>query len=97
MTRKHKFHNKSASYFVSFARVYWLDIFISQAYFSILEESVSYCSAEKGMEVFAFCFMPSHACTERSRSIYFVFRTYQEDPSGLLRNFKGYTARKLIK
>ncbi|NKI26630.1 transposase [Arenibacter sp. 6A1] len=89
MTRKYKFHNKSAAYFVSFATVYWLDIFIRQDYFSILEESVAFCRAEKGMEVFAYCFMPSH--------IHFVFRSDQEDPSGLLRDFKGYTARKLIK
>jgi len=41
--------------------------------------------------------MPSHACTERSRSIHFVFRSDQKDPSGLLRDFKGYTTRKLIK
>ena len=41
------------------------------------------------MEVFAYCFMPSH--------VHFVFRSGNEDPSGLLRDFKGYTARKLIK
>jgi len=32
--------------------------------------------------------MPSH--------VHFVFRSDNEDPSGLLRDFKGYTARKLI-
>ena len=26
----------------------------------ILEESIEYCRAEKGMEVFVYCFMPSH-------------------------------------
>ena len=41
------------------------------------------------MEVFAYCFMPSH--------IHLIFRSNEEDPSGLLRDFKGYTARKLIK
>lgn len=41
------------------------------------------------MEVFAYCFMPSH--------VHFVFRSDNEDPSGLLRDFKGFTARKLIK
>jgi len=33
--------------------------------------------------------MPSH--------VHFIFRSANEDPSGLLRDFKGYTARKLIK
>ena len=41
------------------------------------------------MEVFAYCFMPSH--------IHLIFRSNEEDPSGLLRDFKGFTARKLIK
>jgi REP element-mobilizing transposase RayT len=34
-------------------------------------------------------FLPSH--------VHFVFRSDNEEPSGLLRDFKGYTARKLIK
>lgn len=89
MSRKHKFQNPTAAYFVSFATVYWLDVFTRQVYFSILEEAVAYCRAEKGMEVFAYCFMPSH--------VHFVFRSDHEDPSGLLRDFKGFTARKLIK
>jgi len=41
------------------------------------------------MEVFAYCFMPSH--------IHLVFRSDKEDPSGLLRDFKGFTSRRLIK
>ena len=40
------------------------------------------------MEVFAYCFLPSH--------IHLIFRSAKEDPSGLLRDFKGYTARKII-
>jgi len=89
MSRKYKFQNPTAAYFVSFATVYWLDVFTRQEYFSILEEAVTYCRAEKGMEVLAYCFMPSH--------VHFVFRSVHEDPSGLLRDFKGFTARKLIK
>ena len=41
--------------------------------------------------------MPSHACPEHSRRVHFVFRSDHEDPSGLLRDFKGFTARKSIK
>ncbi|WP_455432236.1 transposase [Tenacibaculum salmonis] len=60
MSRKYKFHNESGVYFISFAMVYWLDIFTRQVYFSVLEESINYYRKEKGMEVFAYCFMPSH-------------------------------------
>ncbi|MCJ7466880.1 MAG: transposase [Maribacter sp.] len=89
MSRKYKFKNPNAAYFVSFATVYWLDVFTRQAYFSILEKSISNCRAKKSMEVFAYCFMPSH--------VHLVFRSNIEDPSGLLRDFKGFTARKIIK
>ena len=89
MSRKYKFHNESAVYFISFAAVYWLDIFTRQVYFNVLEESIEYCRKEKGMEVFAYCFMPSH--------VHLIFRSSNEDPSGLIIDFKGFTARKLIK
>ena len=48
MSRKHKFHNPTAAYFVSFATVYWVDVFTRQECFNILEESIDYCRREKG-------------------------------------------------
>jgi REP element-mobilizing transposase RayT len=89
MSRKYKFKNPVAAYFVSFATVYWIDVFTRQVYFSILAETVTYCRAKKGMEVFAYCFMPNH--------VHLIFRSNLEDPSGLLRDYKGFTARKIIK
>ncbi len=50
--------------------------------------SIDYCRREKGMEVYAYCFMPSH--------VHFVFRSTNDDPSGLIRDFKGYTSRKIM-
>ena len=88
MSRKYKFHNQSAAYFISFATVYWIDVFTRQLYFSVLEQSIDYCRAEKGMEVYAYCFMPGH--------IHIIFRSSKGDPSGLLRDFKGHTSKKLI-
>ncbi len=41
------------------------------------------------MEIFAYCFMPSH--------VHLIFRSADEDPSGLIRDFKDYTARQLIR
>lgn len=89
MSRNYKFHNKVSAYFVSFATVYWIDVFTRQIYLGILEESMQYCRKEKGMEVYAYCFMPSH--------VHFVFRSMNKDPSGLLRDFKKYTSKKLLK
>ena len=89
MSRKYKFRNPTAAYFVSFATVYWMDIFTRQVYFSILENAVEHCRKEKGLEVFAYCFMPNH--------VHMVFRSEKDDPSGLLRDLKGFTEKKIIK
>ncbi len=88
MSRNYKFHNKSGLYFVSFATVNWIDVFTRETYFNVLAKSIDYCRKEKGMELYAYCFMSSH--------IHLIFRSAHEDPSGLIRDFKKHTARKLI-
>ncbi|QCX00766.1 transposase [Aggregatimonas sangjinii] len=88
MSRKYKFHNPTAPYFVSFATVNWIDVFTREVYLKILVDSIAYCRKHKGMELFAYCFMPSH--------IHFIFRDSSEDPTGLLRDFKKHTAKKVL-
>ena len=77
MSRKYKFHNPSAAYFVSFATVYWIDVFTRELYLNILVKSVAFCRKHKGMELFAYCFMPSH--------VHLIFRAINENPTELLR------------
>ncbi|PKV48703.1 REP element-mobilizing transposase RayT [Aquimarina sp. MAR_2010_214] len=89
MSRNYKFYNTSGLYFISFATVYWIDVFIREQYLSVLSESITYCRLEKGMEVYAYCFMTSH--------IHLIFRSSNNNPSGLIRDFKGCTSKKLLK
>ena len=88
MSRKYKFHNKEGLYFVSFATVYWIEVFTRQVYLDILAESVAYCRKEKGMELYCYCFMPSH--------VHFIFRSSLGQPSELLRDFKRHTSKKVL-
>ncbi len=88
MRRNYKFHNKSGLYFVSFATVNWLDVFTRQIYFNVLTESINYCRKEEGMELYCYCFMPSH--------VHLIYRSRLEDSSSLLRDFKSYTAKKVM-
>ncbi len=88
MSRNYKFHNNSGLYFVSFATVYWIDVFTRDMYFNILARSIDYCRTEKGMEVYAYCFMPSH--------VHLIFRATNENPTSILRDFKKHTAKELI-
>ena len=52
MSRNYKFHNPEGVYFVSFAVVYWLDVFTRNEYKDIVLDSLSYCQNNKGMEVY---------------------------------------------
>lgn len=88
MSRNYKFHNPSGLYFVSFATVCWVDVFTRQVYFDVLVDSITYCRKSKGMELYAYCFMPNH--------IHLIFRSANEDPAGLVRDFKKFTSKKLI-
>jgi len=89
MSRKYKFRDKKGAYFISFATVNWIDVFTRVEYFDIVIESLDYCRKNKGMEIYGYCIMPSH--------VHLIFRSENEDPSGLIRDFKGFTSRKLLK
>lgn len=89
MSRKYKFGEKTGAYFISFATVYWIDVFTREEYFGAIIESLYYCRKYKSMEIYGYCIMPSH--------IHLIFRSGSGDPSGLIRDFKGFTSKKLLK
>lgn len=89
MSRKYKFHKKEGVYFISFATVYWIDVFIRDIYFTVLIEALDYCRKNKDMHIFGYCVMPSH--------VHLLFRSANGRPSELIRDFKGFTSRSLLK
>jgi REP element-mobilizing transposase RayT len=89
MSRKYKFREKPGAYFISFAVVNWIDVFSRDLYFSCITESLDYCRKNKGMEIYGYCIMTNH--------IHLIFRSSLNDPSGLIRDFKGFTSRKMLK
>lgn len=89
MSRKYKFREANGAYFISFATVYWIDVFTRVDYFDIMIESFDYCRKQKGMELYGYCIMPSH--------VHLIFRSSLGDPSGLIRDLKGFTSKKMLK
>jgi putative transposase len=89
MSRKYKFAEKSGAYFISFSTVNWIDVFTRLDYFDLIIASLEYCRKNKGMEIYGYCIMPSH--------VHLIFRSSNADPSGLIRDFKGFTSRKIMK
>jgi len=89
MSRKHKFHNPTAAYFVSFAVVQWLDVFTRNEYKNILVDSLNYCVKEKGMEIYAWVIMTNH--------VHLIFKSVGErKPEQLLGDFKRFTSKKVV-
>jgi putative transposase len=60
MSRKYKFNNKAGLYFVSFAVINWIDVFVREEYFSIVTESLGFCRINKGMQIYSYRGAKSH-------------------------------------
>ena len=96
MSRKYKFHNPEGLYFVSFATVYWIDVFVREDYFATIADSLDYCRKNKGLngealtegKLYAYCIMTSH--------LHLIFRDENKKPGKLLKEFKMYTSKKLM-
>lgn len=88
MSRNYKFHNPEGLYFISFSTVYWLDIFVRELYSDCIVNNLNYCVAKKGMEIYGWCLMTSH--------IHLIFKSTQQKPEELIRDFKSFTAKELI-
>jgi REP element-mobilizing transposase RayT len=87
MGRKYKFYNPEGIYFVSFATVYWLDIFVRESYFIAFIESLEYSRINKGLELFGYCILPSH--------VHLIIRDRNHNPGKLLKEIKTFTSKKL--
>lgn len=60
MSRKYKFYNSEGLYFVSYAVVYWIDIFVREEYCNIFIDTLKYYQLEDRLELYAYYIMPSH-------------------------------------
>ena len=89
MSRKYKFRDQNATYFVSFATVYWLDIFTRPGYKNILVDAINYCIKNKGLIVYGWGIMTNH--------VHMIIATEDEKLQDIIRDLKGFTSREIIK
>lgn len=89
MSRKYKFLDKEGLYFVSFATVNWVDVFVRDLYSEIIVESLKYCVDNLGMQLYCWCIMPSH--------VHLIYAAGNNDPEIILGRFKEYISKKLTK
>ena len=89
MSRKYKFRDNDKLYFVSFAVVYWIDVFIRNEYRQVLLDSLTYCIEKKGLEVYGYCIMTSH--------VHLIIGSLRQPLPDIMRDFKSHTSTQLRK
>jgi len=89
MGRKYIFHDSRELYFVSFATVNWIDVFTRKLYFEIIVDSLVFCSKNKGLELYAWCIMPSH--------VHLIISSENNILSDIMRDLKRHTSKGLLK
>jgi REP element-mobilizing transposase RayT len=89
MSTKYKAKVPDKAYFITITAVNWIDIFTRKEQKFMLINSLDYCIKNKGLEVYAYCVMPSH--------VHLICRA--DDGlllSDLIRDFKKFTSKKVI-
>jgi REP element-mobilizing transposase RayT len=85
----YKIRNKEGIHFITFAVVEWVDVFTRKEYKDILIESLKHCQKERGLQIYSWCIMSNH--------VHLVISAIQNDTSEILRDFKKFTSKEIIK
>ncbi len=80
--------DQKAVYFVTFTVHQWVDVFTCSIYRDILFDSLKYCQQSKGLRIYAWVLMSNH--------IHLVVSAKDENLSDIIRDFKKYTAKKIV-
>jgi putative transposase len=87
MSTKYKFAKAEGTYFVTFTVVNWIDLFIRNEYKNILLDSWKYCCSEKGLIIYGWCIMTSHA--------HMLVATRKNKLEDIMRDMKKHTSYEL--
>jgi putative transposase len=89
MSETRKANIPFSTYFVTLTVVGWIDVFTRRDYTDEIIKNLKYCQEKKDLEIFAYVVMPSH--------IHLICRRNKGLLSDLLRDFKSYTAKQILK
>jgi len=88
MSEKYKVYDNSSAYFITFTLVEWIRLFHIPTYANIVVDSIKFCQENKGLELFAYCIMPSH--------IHLIARSEKQPFGNIVRDLKKCTARQIV-
>jgi len=78
-------------YFLTLTVVDWIDVFTRKELCEIVTDSLRYCQQNKGLQVYAWCLMPSH--------LHLVASVGEgaDTLSDVMRDLKKYTSKLTVK
>jgi REP element-mobilizing transposase RayT len=89
MAEAYRISDQQASYFITLTVIDWIDVFTKKEYKDILVDSLNYCIAEKGLQVYEYVIMSNH--------LHAIVSTNETSLSDIIRDFKKFTSKKIIK
>ena len=88
MSYSYQIQDQSAPHFLTFQVIDWVDIFSRQIYKDIVIDSMKFCRANKGLEIYSYVIMSNH--------VHVIWRAKNGDLSNVIRDFKKFTGRNII-
>ncbi len=82
-------YDQHSIYYVTFTVHQWADVFTRSIYIDIVIDSLRFCQKEKGLKIYAWVIMSNH--------IHLIFRSETNNLSDIIRDFKKFTSRKIVK
>lgn len=90
MSTKYKATMPDSGYFITMTTIGWVDLFTRLKQKHLIIDSLNYCQTHKGLEIYAYCIMPSHIHMLCKAEEGFVL-------SNIIRDFKKFTSKKIIR
>ena len=87
MSRKYGFNDNAKLFFVSFAVVYWIDVFVRNEYREIVLDSLRHCQRNKRPDVYAWCIMMSY--------VHLITGSESNSLAHIMRDLKSSTSRSI--
>jgi len=84
----YKIRDQHGVHFITFAVVQWIDVFSRYCYVETVLNSLQFCIKEKGLNLHAWCIMSNH--------LHLIVSAKNGDLSDILRDFKSFTAKKIL-
>lgn len=87
-TGGYKIRDQSATHFLTFTVVGWVDVFSRARYRDLIIESLRFCRQHKGLRIYGYVIMTNH--------VHMIWASSEANLSDLVRDFKTFTSKAIV-